>query len=90
MHLGQTAVAAGQDYVQKNVSFNDHKFCSWLMFFVVWNDLSQYNCEAPLQRVEFIRDEQDQAGLVSLVAQTVGQEDQEDRTWAARMAASKG
>jgi hypothetical protein len=55
MQLGHSAVAAGQDYVQKNVRLSPSYSHLLLTLLIVWWHDSCHDAQAPFQRVQFIR-----------------------------------
>lgn len=56
MQLGSSAVAAGQEYVQKNVRNVFISPCNvfFILFFLVWRNYPSFEREASFQRIEFI------------------------------------
>lgn len=72
MQLGTSAVAAGQEYVQKNVIVE--RVCINVLlisFDTVWRNNSSLKRQTPLQRLEFIRYSQTQVSRVSMDAQVM-------------------
>jgi hypothetical protein len=71
MQIGQSAVAAGQEYVQKNVSTSYAEQCLATADMniepPVWRYYSIHALKAPLQRLKFICDEKATPRPFSLV-----------------------
>lgn len=68
MRLGHSAVAAGQEYMQRNVrSLMCVCVCPFHTCFPVWHTLSNDKPQAPLQRLQLLRHAQAETHLVPLV-----------------------
>ena len=90
MQLGQSAVQAGQTYVQQNVRISHahlmYKYANYVHIACLVTP--RVTAEAPLQRFKFICHPQASPPRISMEAQTLVAEDKASRKWHKRVATS--